>query len=115
MPDLHIVILAAGKGTRMMSSLPKVLHRVAGRPMIEYVLRTADRLSPRTRTLVVGHMAGALRQALSGTDGVTFVTQEPQLGTGHALLQAEPVLRRASGSVLLLSGDAPRRRRPPRS
>ncbi len=107
MPDLHIVILAAGKGTRMKSSLPKVVHRVAGRPMIEYVLRTADHLSPRTRTLVVGHQAGTLRQALAGIDGLTFVTQEPQLGTGHALLQTEQILRDACGSVLLLSGDVP--------
>ena len=75
MPDLHIVILAAGKGTRMKSSLPKVLHRVAGRPMIEYVLQTAGLLSPRTRTLVVGHLAGSVREALAGIDGLTFVTQ----------------------------------------
>ena len=107
MPDLHIVILAAGKGTRMKSSLPKVLHRVAGRPMIEYVLRTAGQLSPRTRTLVVGHMADTLRQALSGLGDLTFVTQDPQLGTGHALLQTEPILRSATGSILLLSGDVP--------
>jgi bifunctional UDP-N-acetylglucosamine pyrophosphorylase/glucosamine-1-phosphate N-acetyltransferase len=107
MPDLHIVILAAGKGTRMKSSRPKVLHRVAGLPMIEYVLRASRRLAPRTRTLVVGHGADAVREALRGIEGLQFVTQEPQLGTGHALLQAEPLLRDAAGTVLLLSGDVP--------
>jgi len=56
MTDLHVVILAAGKGTRMKSARPKVLHHVAGRPMVEYVIRAAQSLSPRTITVVVGHM-----------------------------------------------------------
>jgi bifunctional UDP-N-acetylglucosamine pyrophosphorylase/glucosamine-1-phosphate N-acetyltransferase len=107
MPDLHIVILAAGKGTRMKSSRPKVLHQVAGSPMIDHVLRAAQSLSPTTITLVVGHMKESLRQGLEGYQGLSFVTQEPQLGTGHALLQAAPLLETQSGFVLLLSGDAP--------
>jgi bifunctional UDP-N-acetylglucosamine pyrophosphorylase / glucosamine-1-phosphate N-acetyltransferase len=107
MPDLHIVVLAAGKGTRMKSSLPKVLHRVAGRPMIDCVLWTAARLSPRTSTVVVGHMAELVAQALSGFANLTFVRQEPQLGTGHALLQVESALAGARGTLLLLSGDTP--------
>src|ERR1700681_4000601 len=107
MSDLHVVILAAGKGTRMKSSRPKVLHRVAGKPMIEYVLNAADGLSPKTTTLVVGHMKELLQQGLAGHPRLRFVTQEPQLGTGHALLQAAPLLERENGVLLLLSGDVP--------
>jgi bifunctional UDP-N-acetylglucosamine pyrophosphorylase/glucosamine-1-phosphate N-acetyltransferase len=105
--DLHVVILAAGKGTRMKSSRPKVLHQVAGRPMIDYVLRLATGLDAATITLVVGHMKESLQQGLAGHPGLSFATQEPQLGTGHALLQAAPLLEGKSGAVLLLSGDVP--------
>jgi bifunctional UDP-N-acetylglucosamine pyrophosphorylase/glucosamine-1-phosphate N-acetyltransferase len=105
--DLHIVILAAGKGTRMKSSQPKVLHRVAGQPMVDYVLRAARSLSPRTTTVVVGHLKELLQQGLSRYPDLSFVTQEPQLGTGHALLQTASVLEGQSGIVLLLSGDVP--------
>ncbi len=107
MPDLHVVILAAGKGTRMKSAFPKVLHRVAGSPMIEYVLSLASGLAPKTTTVVVGHGADALRAALSGHAGIRCVVQEPQLGTAHALLTMEPILRDSSGDVVLLSGDVP--------
>jgi bifunctional UDP-N-acetylglucosamine pyrophosphorylase / glucosamine-1-phosphate N-acetyltransferase len=107
MSDLHVVILAAGKGTRMKSSRPKVLHRVAGRPMIDYVLRAAEGLHPKTCTVVVGHMKESLRRGLEGHDRLSFVAQEPQLGTGHALLQTAPLLERETGVILLLSGDVP--------
>jgi bifunctional UDP-N-acetylglucosamine pyrophosphorylase/glucosamine-1-phosphate N-acetyltransferase len=107
MTDLHVVILAAGKGTRMKSARPKVLHHVAGRPMVEYVIRAAQSLSPRTITVVVGHMKELLRQGLSRYSELSFVTQEPQLGTGHALLQTAGVLEGQHGFVLLLSGDVP--------
>ena len=106
-PNLHIVILAAGKGTRMKSALPKVLHRVAGIPMIDYALATAAGLSPATTTIVVGHEADRLTAALARHSGLTFVVQEPQLGTAHALLTAEPVLKHATGTLVLLSGDVP--------
>jgi bifunctional UDP-N-acetylglucosamine pyrophosphorylase/glucosamine-1-phosphate N-acetyltransferase len=107
MPDLHIVILAAGKGTRMKSALPKVLHRVAGLPMIAYVLDAAASLQPSSTTVVIGHQADVLRRALASRAGLTFVVQEPQLGTAHALLTAEAALPRASGALVLLSGDVP--------
>ena len=107
MQDLHIVILAAGKGTRMKSSIPKVLHRVAGRPMIDYVLNAAEALSPRTLTLVLGHMAESIKRAMTSRPSVQWVIQEPQLGTGHAVLQTAGLLERARGSLLLLSGDVP--------
>jgi bifunctional UDP-N-acetylglucosamine pyrophosphorylase/glucosamine-1-phosphate N-acetyltransferase len=107
MADLHVVILAAGKGTRMKSALPKVLHRVAGVPMIEHVLATARSLQPRSITVVVGHQSHALQEALSPHTELVIVVQEPQLGTAHALLTTESALRPATGTVLLLSGDVP--------
>jgi bifunctional UDP-N-acetylglucosamine pyrophosphorylase/glucosamine-1-phosphate N-acetyltransferase len=107
MTDLHIVILSAGKGTRMKSALPKVLHPLAGRPIIEHVLQTASSLRAASTTVVVGHGAEQVRAALAARPGLQFVVQSPQLGTGHALLQAESGLSRAKGSVLLLYGDVP--------
>src|SRR3954471_23336678 len=107
MPDIHVVILAAGKGTRMKSALPKVLHRVAGQPMIEAVLSAAGALNPATTTVVVGHRADTLRAALGRHSGVTFGVQEPQLGTAHALLTTEPALAGRRGTLVLLSGDVP--------
>ena len=107
MKPLHLIVLAAGKGTRMKSALPKVLHPVAGLPLLEHVLRTADRVSPSSTVIIVGHQAEAVRAAMAHRPGLRFATQEPQLGTGHALLQAEDALRGASGTVVLLSGDVP--------
>jgi bifunctional UDP-N-acetylglucosamine pyrophosphorylase/glucosamine-1-phosphate N-acetyltransferase len=105
--NVHVAILAAGKGTRMKSALPKVLHRVAGLPMIDYVLAAADALRPQSTVMVIGHMADAVRTSLSHHAGLTFVVQEPQLGTAHALLTTEPVLAGATGTLILLSGDVP--------
>jgi bifunctional UDP-N-acetylglucosamine pyrophosphorylase/glucosamine-1-phosphate N-acetyltransferase len=107
MADLHLVILAAGKGTRMKSALPKVLHRVGGATMIDHVIATATRVNPRSSTVVVGHQGEVLKAALSTHPGLKFVVQEPQLGTAHALLTAEAALRGKSGSLILLSGDVP--------
>ena len=107
MPDTHVVILAAGKGTRMKSGGPKVLHRAGGLSLIDHVLRTADALAPTSRVLVVGHQADQVRAALKGRQDLRFALQSPQLGTGHALLQAETELAGASGTLVLLSGDVP--------
>ena len=107
MNPLHLVVLAAGKGTRMKSGLPKVLHAAGGLPLIEHVLRTADTLSPTSIVIVVGHQAEAVRGALAGRPSLQFALQEPQLGTGHALLQAGAALAGATGTVVLLSGDVP--------
>jgi bifunctional UDP-N-acetylglucosamine pyrophosphorylase/glucosamine-1-phosphate N-acetyltransferase len=107
MTDLHVVVLAAGKGTRMKSGTPKVLHEAAGLPLIEHVLRTANRLKPASIVVIVGHQSDVIRQALAERLGLAFATQEPQLGTGHALLQAEPLLKGARGTLVLLSGDVP--------
>jgi bifunctional UDP-N-acetylglucosamine pyrophosphorylase/glucosamine-1-phosphate N-acetyltransferase len=105
--DTHVVILAAGKGTRMKSARPKVLHRVAGQPMIERVLARAAEIQPRTTTLVIGHQAEVLSAALTGHQGLTFVVQEPQRGTAHALMTAESALAGQNGVLILLSGDVP--------
>jgi bifunctional UDP-N-acetylglucosamine pyrophosphorylase / glucosamine-1-phosphate N-acetyltransferase len=107
MSDIHVVILAAGKGTRMRSSLPKVLHRAAGRSLIEHVMRAADAVAPATTVVVVGHQAADVKASLTPRPGLRFAIQEPQLGTGHALLQAQRELAGATGTLLLLSGDVP--------
>jgi bifunctional UDP-N-acetylglucosamine pyrophosphorylase / glucosamine-1-phosphate N-acetyltransferase len=105
--EAHVVVLAAGQGTRMKSTIPKVLHPIAGRPMIERVLETANTVSPSTITLIVGHRADLVRDRLGNNQNIGFALQEPQLGTAHALQQAEPLLAGRSGSVILLSGDVP--------
>ena len=107
MAETHVVILAAGQGTRMKSSLPKVLHPVAGRPMVEHVAETARSLSPASVTIIVGHQAEAIQRFLAGRQGVQFARQDPQLGTAHALQQAEPLLAGKAGTLVLLSGDVP--------
>src|SRR5215212_6696050 len=105
--NIHLVILAAGKGTRMKSALPKVLHRVAGTRIIDHVLAHAAALGAATTTIVVGHEAERIQAALADHTGLTFVVQEPQLGTAHALLTAESALQSLRGTLVLLSGDVP--------
>jgi bifunctional UDP-N-acetylglucosamine pyrophosphorylase/glucosamine-1-phosphate N-acetyltransferase len=103
----HVLILAAGKGTRMKSARPKVLHCVAGAPMIDYVLAASASLGAATRTVIVGHEAEQLRSALSAHDDLRFVVQEPQLGTAHAVRQAGPLFAGVRGTLVVLSGDVP--------
>ena len=109
---LDVVIMAAGKGTRMKSKLPKVLHLLAGRALLQHVVDTANELRARQVTVITGHGATEVEAALSTKTGATgqlsinFVRQEPQLGTGHAIQQAVPVLR-DDGLVVVLSGDVP--------
>ena len=91
----------------MKSSVPKVLHRVAGRSVIEHVLRAAAPMRPTSTIVVVGHMAERIRATLEGGPGLQIAVQEQQLGTAHALLQAEPLLAGAKGTLLALSGDVP--------
>jgi len=105
-PPLAIIILAAGKGTRMRSPLAKVLHLLAGRPLLAHVLDVATSLAPQQLVVVVGHQAEAVRQVCEPY-GVTCVVQEPQLGTGHAVAQAEPTLGDFLGDLLVLYGDVP--------
>jgi bifunctional UDP-N-acetylglucosamine pyrophosphorylase/glucosamine-1-phosphate N-acetyltransferase len=91
----------------MKSQRPKVLHAIAGRTLIERVLDIATAIEPATVTLVVGHGADAVREHLAPRPGLDFVVQQPQLGTAHALQQAEPMLAGKTGTVILLSGDVP--------
>ena len=102
--SLDIVILAAGQGTRMRSALPKVLHPVAGKPMLGHVIDTARQLSPQSIQVVIGHGAEKVRERLAADD-LAFVVQEQQLGTGHAVAQAQPHL--SAERVLILYGDVP--------
>jgi bifunctional UDP-N-acetylglucosamine pyrophosphorylase / glucosamine-1-phosphate N-acetyltransferase len=105
---MNIVILAAGQGKRMRSSLPKVLHPVAGRPMLAHVIAAARQACSDVAniTVVIGHGAAAVQDAFPGEPGLHFVRQEPQLGTGHAVMQAVPHLDDAS-PTLVLYGDVP--------
>lgn len=102
--SLDIVILAAGQGTRMRSALPKVLHPVAGNSMLGHVIHSARQLSPQGIHVVIGHGAERVREQLAAED-LNFVLQDKQLGTGHAVAQALPVLN--AGTVLILYGDVP--------
>ena len=102
---LNIVILAAGKGTRMHSDKPKVLHSLAGRPLLQHVMDVATQLTPATTCIVYGHGGDAVPQAMAQYDA-SFVLQEPQLGTGHAVQQALPALNDDS-TTLVLYGDVP--------
>jgi bifunctional UDP-N-acetylglucosamine pyrophosphorylase/glucosamine-1-phosphate N-acetyltransferase len=105
MTDFAAVILAAGKGTRMKSDLHKVLHPIAGRPMLDHLMASLDELGPERTVVVVGSGREQLAQAL-GTRAV-LAEQEPQLGTGHAVQQAQGALEGFSGDVLILYGDVP--------
>ncbi len=106
MAELQALILAAGKGTRMKSGLPKVLHRLAGRPIIRFVVDTALSCGARRVVMVVGHGADQVREAVSDLP-VEFVTQEKQNGTGHAVLTARNEMMAGPGQSLILSGDVP--------
>jgi bifunctional UDP-N-acetylglucosamine pyrophosphorylase/glucosamine-1-phosphate N-acetyltransferase len=104
---MNVVILAAGHGSRMQSDIPKVLHRLGGRPLLAHVLDTARALNPVTICVVYGYGGEAVPTAMkSESTGVTWVRQEPQLGTGHAVMQALPHLDKAV-PTLVLYGDVP--------
>ena len=103
--SIAVVILAAGIGTRMKSDLPKVLHRVCGRPMVAYVVDAARELTGTRPLVVVGYGAEQVRQALG--ESADTVLQEPQLGTGHAMLQAHSMLEGRTDTVLVMYGDTP--------
>ena len=119
---IDVVIMAAGKGTRMKSALPKVLHRLGGKPLLQHVIDTAAQLNARQAVVITGHESNIVQNAINTIAAQTIntpstgqksiysqiksVLQEPQQGTGHAVQQAVPVLP-DDGMVLVLSGDVP--------
>jgi bifunctional UDP-N-acetylglucosamine pyrophosphorylase / glucosamine-1-phosphate N-acetyltransferase len=104
--NITAIILAAGQGTRMKSNKPKVLHEILGRPIINYLLDTLKLVGIDDIVVVVGYQAEAVQAALKDYE-VRFVVQEPQLGTGHAVQVAMPAVPQATGTVMVLCGDAP--------
>ncbi len=107
--QLQSIILAAGKGTRMGSDLAKVLHPVADRPMLDWVIDACEAVGVTRNVIVVGHQADRVRAALTGRDNCQFVEQTEQLGTGHAVMMAKPLFADAGDDldVLVLCGDGP--------
>ncbi len=102
---LNVVIMAAGKGTRMHSATPKVLHKLAGRPLLQHVLDRVAPLAPQRQVVVTGHGAEQVERLIG--DVAVCVRQEPQLGTGHAVQQTVPALDDAADTTLILNGDVP--------
>jgi UDP-N-acetylglucosamine diphosphorylase/glucosamine-1-phosphate N-acetyltransferase len=105
--ELRIVVLAAGKGTRMSSDLPKVLHKLKGSPLIDYVLNESELLNPVETILVVGFKKDRVISHTNTRSNLKYVTQNKQLGTGHAVLQSEELLKNKDGHILILYGDVP--------
>ena len=102
-----VAILAAGKGTRMRSNLPKVLHSLAGKSLVERVIESAEPLSPSRKLVIVGYQSQEVKTAIDSIHGVEFVEQTVQLGTGHAIQQLLPYLQDYTGDLLILNGDVP--------
>ncbi|MDD1420179.1 bifunctional UDP-N-acetylglucosamine diphosphorylase/glucosamine-1-phosphate N-acetyltransferase GlmU [Dolichospermum sp. ST_sed1] len=102
-----VAILAAGKGTRMKSNLPKVLHSLGRKSLVERVLESAEPLSPSRRLVIVGYQSQEVKTAMDSIHGVEFVAQTVQLGTGHAIQQLLPYLEGYTGDLLILNGDVP--------
>ncbi len=101
------IVMAAGKGTRMKSELPKVLFPVLGRPMIEYVLDALAEAGVERQVVVVGYRADDVREAVGGRPGVEFAEQTQQLGTGHAVMMCETQIAEHTGPVVVVTGDSP--------
>ena len=106
--NLAVIVLAAGKGTRMESDLAKVLHPLCGKPLIAWVLEAVEALHPQQIVVVVGHQAAAVEDAVSARfKNIRFVTQPQMLGTGHAVQQAQGLLQDFSGDIIVTCGDTP--------
>jgi bifunctional UDP-N-acetylglucosamine pyrophosphorylase / glucosamine-1-phosphate N-acetyltransferase len=104
-PVISAIILAAGQGTRMRSNLPKVLHQLSGRPLIQYSLDAVSGLTSNLPVVVIGHGADAVRQKVG--NAARFVVQQPQLGTAHAVMMAEPLLNQEADFVIITTADMP--------
>ncbi|MBI5701478.1 NTP transferase domain-containing protein [Candidatus Saganbacteria bacterium] len=106
MNNIAAIILAAGKGVRMQSDLPKVFHKLGGKPLLQHVIETAQNIGIKDIYVVVGHKKELLVDYFKGWP-VKFISQDEQLGTGHAVLMAQPFLKDFNGTVLVLAGDVP--------
>lgn len=104
--NLGAIVLAAGKGTRMKSDLAKVLHPICGKPMLTYPLNVAMAVGSERTVVIIGHQASLVRETFKD-EGLTFVEQREQLGTGHAVLQAQESFSGYDGTILILCGDVP--------
>jgi len=105
--ELRVVILAAGKGTRMNSDLPKVLHKLQSKPLIDYVIDESELLNPKEIILVVGFKKESVIKHTQSRINLKYTTQIEQLGTGHAVLQTNELLKNRKGHILILYGDVP--------
>ena len=105
--ELRVVILAAGKGTRMNSDLPKVLHKLQSKPLIDYVIDESELLNPKEIILVVGFKKESVIKHTHSRINLKYATQIEQLGTGHAVLQTNELLKNRKGHILILYGDVP--------
>ena len=105
--ELRVVVLAAGKGTRMNSDLPKVLHKLQSKPLIDYVIDESELLNPKEIILVVGFKKESVIKHTESRINLKYATQIEQLGTGHAVLQTNELLKNRKGHILILYGDVP--------
>lgn len=105
--ELIILILAAGLGKRMHSDIPKVLHKILDKPILYYVIETARNLYPEKIMAIIGYKADLIRQEFRDYNDIAFVLQEKMLGTGHAVMQTEDLLKDFNGKLLILCGDTP--------
>ncbi len=106
-PDVAALVLAAGLGKRMQSDLAKVLHTMAGRPLLAHVLDTLDGLGVGRKVVVIGHQRERVQAAFAEREDLEWVVQAEQRGTGHACMMAEPVLDEFAGTLLVVCGDTP--------
>jgi len=104
---LAVAILAAGKGTRMVSNLPKVLHRLSGETLLRRIINTSKKLNPDKIFVVIGHKPELIKESISNEKNVEIVLQDPQLGTGHAVQVLSRELTKFKGDLLILNGDVP--------
>ena len=104
---LSIAILAAGKGTRMASSLPKVLHKISGKTLLQRVINSCNELNPDQIFVIIGHKAKEVQYSVQQGSNIKFIIQEPQLGTGHAIQVLSSKVEKNEGNLLVLNGDVP--------
>ena len=104
---LNVAILAAGKGTRMVSSLPKVLHKISGKTLLQRVLDSCNELNPDKIFIIVGHKSQEVEDSVLEGGNIHFIVQNPQKGTGHAIQTLSQQVKKHEGKLLVLNGDVP--------